>query len=290
MITGKKIVIIGANGQLGSQLMVQFQENNQVYGLTHKELEISEPDMVLAVLSDISPDIIINTAAYHNVPKCEEDPELSFRINALGALNLARVTEKMDATLVHYGTDYVFDGKKHKPYVEDDMTNPLNIYALTKRDGETLVQNNCKKHYVIRISGIYGSVACRAKGGNFITTMIKAARERDVVRVVTDEILTPTPVSEIANNTAGLIDSGKYGLYHMTCEGHCSWYEFATVIFEKLKLTTPLEPCKVEDFPSSVPRPIYSVLENKKLKQNDLNKMNHWKDALITFLDQNYSN
>lgn len=288
MLTQKKIVITGANGQLGSDLVRLLEAKNQVFGLTHDDIEISEPKSVSTVLNDIGPDIIINTAAYHNVPKCEENPELSFRINALGALNLARTAVDIKAILVHYSTDYVFDGSRRAPYVESDLTNPLNIYALTKRDGETLVRNNCEKHFVIRISGIYGSTLCRAKGGNFITTMIKAAREREVVRVVTDEVLTPTPVAEIAANTAVLLESEEFGLYHMTCEDECSWYDFARVIFDELELKTPLEPCKVADFPSPVQRPFYSVLENAKLKKNDLNRMIHWKDALVRFLNQNY--
>jgi dTDP-4-dehydrorhamnose reductase len=288
MSSKQKIVICGANGQLGSELVTHFQKKYEVVGLTHQDLEIAQFDHSLELLKNIRPDIILNTAAYHNVPKCEENPAIAFDVNALGALNLAKISEELDAILIHYSTDYVFDGKKRKPYLESDSTNPLNIYALSKQDGEILIKNNWTKHYIIRISGIYGSVLCRAKGGNFITTMQKAARERDVVKVVCDEVLTPTPVSEIAGNTEKLIGSGPFGLYHMTCEGDCSWYDFARVIFDELNFNTPLESCTVDDFPSSVNRPTYSVLENMNLKKNEINIMRHWREALISFLNDNY--
>ena len=289
MSSMQKIVICGANGQLGSELVTHFQEKYEVTGLTHQDLEITQFDQSLELLKNIKPDVILNTAAYHSVPKCEENPAMAFEVNAIGALNLAKISEELDAILIHYSTDYVFDGKKRKPYLESDNTNPLNIYALSKQDGEILIKNNWAKHYIIRISGIYGSVLCRAKGGNFITTMQKAARDRDVVRVVHDEVLSPTPVSEIAGNTEKLIDSGPFGLYHMTCESDCSWYDFARVIFDELNFSTPLESCTVEDFPSPVKRPTYSVLDNMNLKKNDINIMRHWKEALISFLNDNYN-
>ncbi len=284
----KKIAVIGANGQLGSELVSFLGESYEVIALTHQDLEITRLDHSLEVLKQINPDIIINTAAYHNVPKCEDNPAVAFEVNALGALNLARISDTLNAVLIHFSTDYVFDGMKMKPYMESDGTNPLNIYALTKHDGEILIRNNCTKYYIVRVSGIYGSVPCRAKGGNFITTMQKAARERDLVRVVNDEILTPTSVNEIAANTEKLFLNGPIGLYHMTCEGACSWYEFARVIFDKLKLKTPLESCSFNDFPSPVKRPTYSVLENANLNKNEINIMRHWEDALISFLNDNY--
>jgi dTDP-4-dehydrorhamnose reductase len=180
----------------------------------------------------------------------------------------------------------VFDGKKQKPYTEDDRPNPLSVYANTKLSGEYFAMNYCDKSFVIRVSGIYGKVPCRAKGGNFITTMIKLAKEKPEVRVVTDEILTPTPTYHIAKNTAALIKTGAFGLYHMSCEGECSWYEFAKVIWETLKLTTPLYSASVKDFPLVVKRPFYSVLENRNLNKLGINEMPEWKEALIEFLNK----
>jgi len=279
-----KIVVIGSNGQLGSEITAQLNRDHEVFGLTHSDIEIADMDSVSGVMSDLKPDVIINTAAYHNLLECEKHPDISFQVNSVGALNLARVCDDLNAALVQFSTDYIFDGAKKKPYVETDKANPLNIYALTKLNGEILVKNYLKRRFIIRISGIYGKTVCRAKGNNFITTMQEAAKVRDVVKVVDDEILTPTPVSEIAFNTKRLLETEAFGIYHMTCEGSCSWFEFAGVIFETLKLKTPLISCQSSEFPMTIKRPSYSVLENKKLKSVDLNYMSHWKEALVNYL------
>ena len=231
---------------------------------------------------------MINTAAYHNVPKCESNPLLAFKINGLGSLNLAKLSSEIGFKLVHFSTDYVFDGQKNKPYLEEDKPNPLNIYAATKLSGENFIQNYCEKYFVIRISGIYGKVPCRAKGDNFVSNMIKFSKEKPEVRVVDDEVLTPTPTYHIALNIIELMETENFGLYHMTCEGECSWYEFAKTIFETINIKTPLYNASVKDFPSNVKRPFYSVLENSKLKEIKLNRMPHWQNGLREFLKTNY--
>jgi dTDP-4-dehydrorhamnose reductase len=282
-----KTAIIGANGQLGSDLSKHFRTECEVVELTHEDIEITSIDSVKAVLQAIRPDVVVNTAAYHNVPKCEDEPMTSFQVNGLGALNLAKVANDLNFKLVHFSTDYVFDGAKGKPYLEDDAPNPLNVYAAAKLAGEHFVRNYAQRFFIVRVSGIYGAVPCRAKGGsNFVTTMIKLAKEKPLVRVVDDEILTPTPTELIARNTLELAHTDAFGLYHMTCQGQCSWYEFAKVIFETLKLTTPLEPCSVKDFPTPVKRPHYSVLENHNLQKINLDHMLDWKESLINFLKE----
>ncbi len=279
-----KVAVIGANGQLGSDLVAYFEDKSEVVPLTHADMEIADVDSARDVLTRVKPDVVINTAAFHNVPKCEEDPLTSFRINGQGALNLAKLSEDLNFKLVHYSTDYVFDGAKQQPYVESDCPNPLNVYAITKLDGEHFIQAYSNAHFILRVSGIYGKKPCRAKGGNFIDTMRKAAASRPLVKVVRDEVLTPTSTIEIARNTWDLIQTEAYGLYHMTAEGQCSWYEFAQVIFDKLDIQTPLESCTVDEFPSPVKRPFYSVLENSQLKKIGLNRMAHWKEALEVYL------
>jgi dTDP-4-dehydrorhamnose reductase len=279
-----KVVVIGANGQLGTDLIEVLSNEHDVIGLNHSDIEITNLDSVKGVMSSTRPDIVLNTAAYHIVPEAEKFPDKAFHINGTGVLHLARVCHDLGLRLLHYSTDYVFDGKKQKPYNEADYPNPLNVYATTKLAGEYFAHNYCDKSYVVRVSGIYGKVPSRAKGGNFITAMIKLAKEKPEVRVVDDEVLTPTPTSHIARNTAALIKTDAFGLYHMSCEGECSWYEFAKVIWETLQLETPLYPASVKDFPLIVKRPFYSVLENRSLNNLGINQMPEWKKALIEFL------
>ncbi len=281
-----KVAIIGANGQLGTDLQKTLSTEYDTVGLNHSEIEITDLDSVKNVLSSVKPQLVLNTAAYNLVPKAEHYPELAFQINAVGPLNLAKVCNDLKINLGHYSTDYVFDGEKQRPYTEDDHPNPLNVYANTKLSGEYFVLNYCPGSFVIRVSGIYGKVPSRSKGGNFITTMINLAREKPEVRVVNDEILTPTPTYYIAKNTAELIKTNSFGLFHMSCEGEVSWYEFAKVIWETLKLQTPLYPAHVMDFPSEVRRPFYSVLENRNLNKLGINIMPHWKEALVSFLTE----
>ena len=283
-----RIAIIGSNGQLGSEIYEQVSDGNTVTGLTHEQIEICDIDSVNRTMKSIKPDIVINTAAYHKVPDCEKNPEMAFKVNAKGVLNLVLCANDLNYTLVHFSTDYVFDGRKKVPYIESDTPNPLNIYAITKLDGETIIRNYCEKYFIIRVSGLYGKVPCRAKGGNFIHTMIKAAKERDKVKVVDDEILSPTSVYEIAHNLPLILGTQAYGIYHMVCAGEGSWYDFAKVIFEKLKLKTPLESCSSSEFPSTVKRPMYSVLENHNLQSMNMDKFLFWQEALINFLADNY--
>jgi dTDP-4-dehydrorhamnose reductase len=279
-----KVAVIGANGQLGSDLVEALSATHEVKGLSHADIEITDMDSVTKALASLRPDVVLNTAAYHVVPEAEKFPEKAFQINGAGALNLARACQDDGIRLVHFSTDYVFDGEKRKPYTEEDRPNPLNVYANTKLAGEHFALNYCDRSFVIRISGIYGKVACRAKGGNFVTTMLKLAKEKPEVRVVNDEILTPTPTADIARNTAALLKTDAYGLYHMSAEGEVSWYEFAKTIWEEMKLQTPLLAASVNDFPLVVKRPFYSVMDNTHLKSIGLNMMRDWKVALREFL------
>jgi dTDP-4-dehydrorhamnose reductase len=284
-----KVAVIGGNGQLGTDIAEAFaNRGDDVVGLTHQDIQVENADSVRKVLVDLKPDIVLNTAAFHNVPKCEDDPVRSYNINALGALHIARLSDELKFANVYYSTDYVFDGAKKAPYIESDAPNPLNVYASTKLLGEYYTMNYARKGIVIRSSGIYGKVPCRAKGGNFITTMVRLAGEKPEVRVVRDEVLTPTPTSEIANKSVAIVASGASGLFHLTCEGECSWYEFAQVIFATLRLKTPLHPASVDEFPSPVRRPFYSVLENRRAKDLGLPMMPHWRDSLVTFLRNQY--
>jgi dTDP-4-dehydrorhamnose reductase len=281
-----KIAVIGADGQLGVDVVNQFtREGDDVSRLTHTEIEVSEIDSVSTRLKEIRPDVVVNTSAMHHVEKCEQEPQKAFTVNGLGARNLALVSREINATLFHVSTDYVFDGAKRKPYEETDVPQPLNVYGNTKLSGEQFVRAACEKHFVVRTSAIYGKNPCRAKGGlNFVELMFKLARERGKVRVVDSEFVTPTRTTEIAQQIVALSRSDSYGLYHATAEGACSWHEFAAEIFRLTNTKVTLEVAGPNEFPMKVPRPLYSVLENRALKNRGLNLFQPWQVGLREYL------
>jgi dTDP-4-dehydrorhamnose reductase len=281
-----KVAVIGANGQLGSDLVAAFSENGDaVSALTHTDMEISELPSVSRALEGIRPQVIVNTAAMHHVENCERESEKAFAVNALGPRNLALVARDLDAVLLHVSTDYVFDGSKGSPYLEEDSPRPLNAYAITKLAGEHFVRATTAKHFVIRTSGLYGKSPCRAKGGlNFIELMLKLAKERGEVRVVDSEVVSPTSTAELAQQMVRLSHSDCYGLYHATAEGSCSWYEFAQEIFAITDTPVRLKVAAPGEFPAKVARPTYSVLENRGLKSRGLNMLKPWQDGLHQYL------
>ncbi|MDE3108565.1 MAG: dTDP-4-dehydrorhamnose reductase [Acidobacteriota bacterium] len=281
-----KVAVIGASGQLGSDLVAAFNRNgDSALGLSHADIEISDLESVRKALEATRPQVIVNTAAMHHVENCESNPERAFAVNALGARNLAKQARDLDAILVHVSTDYVFDGSKRAPYTEEDAPSPLNTYGITKLAGEHFVRATTPKHLVVRTSGLYGKSPCRAKGGlNFVELMLKLAKERGEVRVVDSEVVTPTSTAELAEQIVRLSHSNQYGLYHATPEGSCSWYEFAREIFDATNTTVRLNIAGPNDFPAKVPRPTYSVLENKALKARGLNTFKPWQAALHEYL------
>ena len=283
-----KVAVLGANGQLGHDVASVFAaEGNTVCALTHEDVEASSLESVQAALQGIRPDLVINTAAFHHVEKCESDPAQAFAVNASGARNLAQVTERLRAPLIHISTDYVFNGAKNSPYTEEDQPLPLNVYGNSKLSGEYFVRSINPRHYVVRVSAIYGENPCRAKGGlNFVELMLKLSREREELRVVDDEFVTPTPTLQVAQQLLELGRSQEYGLYHATAEGQCSWYEFAAAIFDMTGTRVRLERARPGEFPAKVPRPKYSVLENQELKRRSMNVFTAWQEGLSRYLAQ----
>jgi len=282
-----KLAVIGADGQLGSDIVELFRaECFEVVPLTIDKLDIADNGQVQRVLAEVGADVIINTAAMHQVEKCEADPLKAFAVNALGARNIAQAANAGSSHLIHISTDYVFSGDKTDPYLESDCPLPLNAYANSKLAGEFFVRSLAKKHYVLRVSGLYGKNPCLEKGGlNFVDLMLKLARERSEVRVVDDEVLTPTATKEVARQILIMLKGkAEDGLYHATAEGSCSWFEFAREIFSLSHSTVTLNKAEPGEFPVKVPRPSYSVLENHNLKKQNLNGMVFWKDALAEYM------
>lgn len=281
-----RIAIIGGNGQLGNDLVAEFlTAREQVTSLTHSDLDISSFDSTRSALAGIAPALIINTAAMHHVENCEREPARAYEVNALGARNLTIVARDLGATLVHVSTDYVFNGLKGSPYLESDTAGALNVYGNTKLAGEAFLHGLGERCFIVRTSALYGMSPCRAKGGrNFVDFMMKLATERKELRVVNDEVISPTSTTELAKQIAILSRTDDYGLYHATAEGSCTWYEFAKAIFEISGTEVSLEIADPAEFPAKVPRPKYSVLENANLKKLGLNIFQHWKEGLRAYL------
>jgi dTDP-4-dehydrorhamnose reductase len=287
-----KIVVIGADGQLGSDIVAAGQaEGHRVVPLTIVQMDIADSVQVQHTLADVKADVIVNTAAMHHVEKCEADPLRAFMVNALGARTLALAANAAKARLIQVSTDYVFSGDKMEPYLESDCPLPLNAYGNSKLAGEFFVRSIAEKHYVIRVSGLYGKNPCLEKGGlNFVDLMLKLSRERKEVRVVDDEVLTPTATEEVARQIMKMLKGDAAdGLYHASAEGSCSWYEFAHEIFRLSNSTVTLNKAAPGEFPAKVPRPKYSVLENANLKKQKLNGMAFWKDALAEYLQAKHN-
>jgi dTDP-4-dehydrorhamnose reductase len=287
MIRKRKIAVVGGNGQLGHDVADAFAASAEVFALTHQDLELSALDSIASCLRALQPHVVVNTAAMHHVENCERHPEQAYAVNALGARNLATVTADLGAVLVHISTDYVFDGRKRSPYTEYDLPLPLSVYGNSKLAGEYFVRTVAEKHVVLRTSALYGRRLCRAKGGsNFVELMLRLGRERGEVRVVDDERISPTSTRELARQIVVLSEAGAYGLFHATAEGSCSWHEFAREIFAAAALPARCLVAGPNEFPSKVPRPKYSVLENARLKQAELNQFRDWREGLRAYLEQ----
>jgi dTDP-4-dehydrorhamnose reductase len=279
-----KAVVIGANGQLGSDLCrVLTGQDVSVVPLTRQEIDVADSTRVERVLGSIQADVVISTAAFHKVEECEKEAARSFAVNAIGPRNLALACRQNNTVLVHFSTDYVFDGGQRRPYRETDLPRPLNVYGVSKVAGEHMVRLTWERHFVIRTCGLYGVAGSAGKGGNFVETMLKKGSEDAPVRVVHDQVLTPTFTGDLAEAVSQLIRTGAYGVYHMSAEDECSWYEFARKIFELEKLTVDLKPVSTTEFHSPVQRPAYSVLSKEKLNGLGL-RMPSWEHGLTRYL------
>jgi dTDP-4-dehydrorhamnose reductase len=280
-----RIVVIGADGQLGSDL-VKTLAGDEVSPLYYPDFDVTQPDKVRSVLGGFRPAAVINTAAFHRVDDCEDDSESAFRVNAIAVRDLARLAGEFGFILVHFSTDYVFDGRKRAPYVESDPPNPLNVYAVSKLAGEFFVRSLAEKHFLIRTCGLFGEASSREKGYNFVDRMIALAEEGKPLRVVDDQWVTPTSTAELAERVSELIRTGQYGLYHLTSEGQCTWFQFAREVFSLLGRKPRLEAVDSKIFAAKARRPLYSVLENKRAKEIGLKDFSCWKDALRVYLEK----
>lgn len=281
-----KIAIIGADGQLGTDLCKTLS-NSEVIPLTHNDIEITSMDSVRKALSHHKPEAIVNTAAFVRVDDCETEPDKAFQVNALGARNVAVVAQELGAKLVHISSNYVFGGEpepKRSPYTEFDVPIPLNIYGKSKLAGENLVRHLCNKYFIVRTSSLFGIAGAMGKGGNFIETIIKLAKERDELRVVNDQVFSPTYTPDVAGKIARLIATEYYGIFHITNSGACSWYEFAREILKLARLKTPITPITSAEYTQKARRPNNSALDNYQLRLLGIAAMRSWQAALKDYM------
>ena len=277
-----RIIITGANGQLGLELSKQLSRNKEyeVICTDIEELNIVDINSVNKVISKYKPDVVINCAAHTAVDLCETDIENAYKINAIGPRNLAIACEKVNAKFVQVSTDYVFDGNIDRPYREDDNTCPNSIYGSSKLMGENFTKEFCSRHFIVRTAWLYGD------GNNFVRTMLKLSETNKEINVVNDQFGSPTSTVDLAKAIIELIHTEHYGTYHGTCEGKCSWYDFAQKIFEIRNIDIKVNPVTSEEYKRTAPRPTYSVLDNFMLKLVGLNSFRNWEDALIEYLNE----
>ena len=275
-----KIIITGAQGQLGQELVKQLDKKYEydVIKTDRDTLDIINIENVNTFILEQNPDVVINCAAHTAVDLCETDIENAYKINAVGPRNLAIVCEKIGAKLVQVSTDYVFDGNGTRPYREDDITCPNSVYGTSKLMGENFVREFCSKYFIVRTAWLYG------EGNNFVRTMLKLSETNSELNVVNDQIGSPTSTVDLAKAIINLIHTEHYGIYHGTCEGQCSWYDFAKKIFEIKNIDIKVNPVTSDEFKRPAPRPKYSVLDNFMLKLVGLNSFREWEDSLEEYL------
>lgn len=277
-----KILIAGVKGQLGTALLKILNHTHICSELVLTDrsiMDITNLEHIKEYLFNNKPDVVVNCAAYTAVDQAEQDEEMAYRVNALGAQNLAIICDTFDIKLVHISTDYIFDGKHEMPYIEGDQVNPQNVYGKSKLAGEEAVRRLCKKHFILRTAWLYG------EGNNFVRTMLKLAQTNSEINVVGDQFGTPTYTKDLAKVIIELMHTEYYGTYHATCEGSCSWYEFACEIFRLKNINIKVNQVTSEAFTRPAKRPKYAVLENENLKKLGLNTFRPWQEALADYLE-----
>lgn len=277
-----KVLVTGADGQLGYDVVqTLLAQKIDVKGTSRHELDITSEESCHSYIQVYHPDVIIHCAAYTAVDQAETDVEQAYRVNAAGTRNVVVAAEKIGAKLVYISTDYVFDGMGNSPYHEYDNTNPQGIYGKSKRAGEILVQSLSSRYFIVRTSWVFG-----INGNNFVKTMLKLGQERSQLKVVHDQEGSPTYTVDLANFLTQLIQTERYGIYHASNTGICSWYEFACAIFKGANVEVEVLPCTTEEFPRPAPRPKYSGMESLGIRMNGFEILPPWEDALSRFLNE----
>ena len=278
----KKIVVLGCNGQVGYTLSHDFDTIHNIYPLSKEIADVTDREQLRDVCKLINPDIIINCAAIVDLKRANDEPGLATKVNSLGAMNVSHIAVELNARLIHFSTDYVFDGFKNRTYTEEDATNPINIYGQSKQWGEKLIQNNMENYIILRTSWVYGG----RMGSNFYTRLMNNYEKGNTIKVVSDEISSPTYVETIAECVEKVImnDDAK-GIYHICDRGYTSRYEYAKKVFSLLNKPVEVIPCKSEEMNGIITRPLYTPLDTNKF-ENDFNyTFKSWEERLEEFVN-----
>ncbi len=279
------ILVLGASGQLGSELIRQLTEE-QAIGLTRSETDVTDPSALVQALARFRPQTVFNCAAYVKVDDAEEEPETAFRINSLAPLILARLCADRQITLVHISTDYVFDGRKGGPYTELDPPQPLNVYGTTKLMGEIFVRGYCPNHFVVRTAGLYGLSGSRAKGGSFLDRIFQQVQQKMTPKVVSDQITSPTFTADLAKALIGLSLTPYFGLYHIVNTGYCSWHQFAVAALRLAGIQAEVEAITSKEMQRKAKRPSFSALTSVRLLSAGVAPLRSWEEALKDFVSR----
>jgi dTDP-4-dehydrorhamnose reductase len=274
-----KILLIGALGQLGTDLR-KVLTGHEVIPVDREEIDVCDGAQVDAMVDGLAADVLLNCAAFNRVDEAEDNPQAAFAVNAFAVRNLALAARRRNAKLVHFSSDYVFDGPGRRPYVESDLPCPRSMYGVSKLAGESMVQAIWEKHFLIRTCGLYGYAGSRDKGTNFVEAVIGLGRKGGPVRVVSDQICTPTSTLELACAVSRLVTTEAYGLYHLTNSGACNWYEFAQAVFGLLGMRAEVQPQTSAELRAKARRPTYSVLDNQRFRAEGFDDMRPWREAL----------
>lgn len=277
-----KVLIVGCMGMLGSDLMARFGLCHQVRGVDQQEMDITRPEQCLEQIQDFRPDAVINAAALTKVDYCESNEREAFLVNGEGAGNLAKAAAECGALLVHYSTDYVFDGQKMGAYLEEDAPNPQSVYGKSKLLGEELVRRQCSDHLILRTSWLFGR-----NGPNFIRTIVDLARKGTPLRVVNDQRGSPSYSEDVASHTLRMVEAGCRSTYHLTNSGFCTWYDLAVKALEFMGMEgVPVTPVSTREFPRPAPRPANSVLANCRLERDGVPPLRPWQGAVREYIER----
>ncbi len=277
-----KVFVTGVKGQLGYDVVKELQKRGlEAIGVDIDEMDITDAASVDEVITGANPDAVIHCAAYTAVDAAEDNIDLCRRVNADGPLNIAKVCKKLDIPMIQISTDYVFDGQGTRPWEPDDACGPLSVYGLTKYEGEQAVINTLEKYFIVRIAWVFG-----INGKNFVKTMLNLGQTRDHLTVVNDQFGSPTYTYDLAKLLVDMIQSDKYGIYHATNEGICTWYEFACEIFKMAGMDVKVDPVTSDNYPTKAKRPSNSRMNKDKLTENGFDKLPTWQDALERYLKE----